>query len=72
MTHDVYAVLPPHVGALPHLDRDALIVHYFHLGFDYREILGFLVLCHGIQISLRHLKRILSSNGLYRRKSYEQ
>lgn len=69
-THGVDAVLPPHVATLTHLDRDSLIVHYFHLGFDYGEILGFLLFCHGIQISLRQLKRILNASGLYRRRSY--
>ena len=66
----VHGVLPPHVNTLTHLDRNSLIEHYFHLGFDYSEILGFLLLCHGIQISLRQLKRILSAKGLYRRRAY--
>ncbi|XP_074606429.1 uncharacterized protein LOC141859469 [Acropora palmata] len=68
--HNVHAVLPPCVDTLTRLDRNSLIEHYFHLGFDYSEILGFLLLCHGIQISLRQLKRILSSNGLFRRRAY--
>ena len=54
--HNVHAVLPPRVDTLTRLDRNSLIEHYFHLGFDYSEILGFLLLCHGIQISLRQLK----------------
>lgn len=66
----VHGVLPPHINTLTHLDRNSLIEHYFHLGFDYSEILGFLLLCHGIQISLRQLKRILSAKGLYRRRDY--
>ena len=68
--HNVHAVLPLRVDTLTRLDRNSLIEHYFHLGFDYCEILGFLLLCHGIQISLRQLKRILSSNGLFRRRAY--
>ncbi|KAK2548520.1 hypothetical protein P5673_031305 [Acropora cervicornis] len=68
--HNVHAVLPPRVDTLTRLDRNSLIEHYFHLGFDYSEILGFLLLCHRIQISLRQLKRILSSNGLFRRRAY--
>ncbi len=51
-------------------DRDSLIVRYFELGFSYKEIIGFLCACHGIRISLRHLKRILSSKRCYRRKNY--
>ena len=71
ITHGVYAVLPPHVGALTHLDRDALIVHYFHLGFDYGEILGFLVLCHGIQEFLVLMAYIGGSPIAAQLKSYE-
>lgn len=48
-------------------DRDVLIVRYFELGFAYTEILAFLVVYHDIQISLRQLKRILSSHRCYRR-----
>ena len=48
-------------------DRDILIVRYFELGFSYKEILAFLVVYHGVQISLRQLKRILSSHRCYRR-----
>ena len=39
--------------------RDELIATYFHLGFNYVEILSFLTLSHGIRLSLRQLKRIL-------------
>lgn len=56
--HNVHTVLPPRVDTLTRLDRNSLIEHYFHLSFDYSEILGFLLLCHGIRISLRQLKRI--------------
>lgn len=48
-------------------DREILIVSYFELGFSYKEILAFLLMYHGIQVSLRHLKRILSSHQCYRR-----
>ena len=47
--------------------RDALVEHYFHLGYDYRLILCFLHFLHGISISLRQLKRILRRLGLRRR-----
>ena len=48
-------------------DHDILIVRYFELGFSYKEILAFLVVYHGIEISLRQLKRILPSHRCYRR-----
>ncbi len=48
------------------LDRDHLISIYFNLGFAYNEIASFLKKCHGIQMSVRHLKRILKSKGLRR------
>ena len=48
-------------------NRNILIESYFNLGFGYEEILGFLVLCHGIRLSLRHLKRILKGLNLKRR-----
>lgn len=48
-------------------DREILIVSYFELGFSYKEILAFLTMYHGIQVSLRHLKRILSFHKCYRR-----
>ena len=67
--HNLHAVLPPCVDTLTRLDRNSLIEHYFHLGLDYSEILGSLLLCHGIQISLCQLKGILSSNGLFRRRA---
>ena len=52
--------LPNYIPAL--LDyssgRDDLIESYFHLDFEYTEILLYLGLFHGIKVSLRHLKRI--------------
>ena len=39
---------------------------YFHLGLEYTEILLFFVFSHGINLSLRHLKRILKAKGLGR------
>ena len=41
---------------------------YFRLGLDYTEILLYLVLFHGITLSLRQLKRILKTKGLGRRR----
>lgn len=47
--------------------RDALIQHYFRLGYEYSLIICFLYFLHGITISLRHLKRTLRRLGLQRR-----
>ena len=49
--------------------RDDVIERYFRLGLQQWEILAFLMLQHGIQLSLRQLKRILSSRGLRRRNN---
>lgn len=48
--------------------RDDLIEQYFRLGLQQSEILLFLVLKHGIVLSIRQLKRILARKGLRRRK----
>ena len=50
-------------------ERSELIESYFHLSFRYTEILLFLGLHHGIFLSLRHLKRLLKSMGLGRRRN---
>ena len=47
--------------------RDELIQDYFNLGLTAPEIVSFLVCLHGIQISLRHLKRVLKRLGCTRR-----
>ena len=48
-------------------ERDGLIIYYFSLGYSYRLIVCFLFFVHGILLSLRQLKRILSYLGLRRR-----
>ena len=48
--------------------RDRLVRLYFELGFTQKEILYYLASKHRIVISLRHLKRVLKSLALYRRK----
>ena len=53
-------------------DRDSLIECYFSLGLSYSEILSFLLLFHGIRISIRQLKRILFSKGLRRRRNHSE
>lgn len=50
------------------MDRDSLVAGYFRLGINYVEMLAFLIMCHGINLSMRQLKRILRERGLTRRK----
>ena len=57
----------PALGELGNANRDELIERYFHLGLQHVEIVAFLTLVHGINISLRQLKRILQRKGLRRR-----
>lgn len=64
-------VLPDYIPALlagRQVERNDLIEEYFELGFTYPEILVCLVLIHGITLSLRQLKRVLSARNLRRRK----
>ena len=66
--------LPPYIPALSaglQNNRDGCIIQYFSLGFGYAEILGFLSFVHGINLSLRQLKRILQKNGLKRKVMYD-
>lgn len=49
-------------------DKDDIIRIYFNLGFAYLDIIGFLAVHHGVDLSLRQLCRILRRLGLYRRK----
>ena len=48
------SILPPYVPALHcgQRSRDSLVEQYFNLGFAYTEILAFLCIVHGIQLSL--------------------
>jgi hypothetical protein len=50
-------------------EREHLVAIYFDIGMSQLEILAALA-THGYIISLRHLKRILSSMSLTRRKHY--
>ena len=43
--------------------RNDIIESYFRLKLDYTKILLYLVLFHGITLSLRQLKRILKTKG---------
>lgn len=51
------------------LSIDEIIERYFKLGFIYTEILAFLFMYHNIEISMSHLKRVLKSRNLARRKN---
>ena len=67
----VQCVLPTYVpNPQENHERDDLIVKYFRLGMKYTEILMYLASLHGIQLSLRQLKRIVAKRGLFRRKNY--
>lgn len=50
------------------MERDELVRLYFDLGFSQKEILYYLAAKHRIIVSERHLRRILKSLSLYRRK----
>ena len=50
-------------------NKDVIIKNYFSSGFSYQEILAFLSLHHGLEISLRQLHRYLRRLGLFRRRN---
>ena len=49
------------------LSREELIKSYFQSGFLYSEILVFLATFHGINLTLKHLHRLLREQKLFRR-----
>ena len=51
-------------------DREELVELHFHMGLNNKEILYSLAHNHGIVVSLRTLKRITKTCGLFRRKHY--
>lgn len=61
------AVVPTYLPSFMNVGKSSLIVEYFKQGFKYSEILGFLLLRHGILLSMRQLKRILQRLNLKRR-----
>ena len=67
----VGAVLPPYLRVFEgnQQDCDSIIENYFKLEISYKEIIMFLLLTHGIVLSLRQLKRILRKRGLFRRRN---
>ena len=48
--------------------RNHMIEEYFHLGFNYKEMIDCLFLNNGITLSLRQLKVILAKKILGRRR----
>ena len=66
------AVLSPYVGnGLTNTSqRNDSIYHYFSLSLAYSQIFAFLLCFHGIEISLRQLKRVLRRQGHRRRKDH--
>ena len=48
--------------------KDSNIKEYFLAGFSYTEILAFLSMYHGNELSLRQLHRNLRRLGMFRRK----
>ena len=60
--------LPEYLPSMRNGNQDRNYLEYFRLGFNYTEILSFLALYHGVHLSLRHLKKILVSQGLCRKK----
>ena len=60
--------LPDYLPTVRNIDgnheRNYLIEQYFRL-----EIMSFLLLCHGVRLSLRQRKRILRSRELRRRRN---
>ena len=50
------------------LTRDQLITSYFNLGYSQTEIVSALALIHSIQLSVRHLRRILKKLSLQRKR----
>lgn len=66
--HDALAAFPQLHSVQYSETAMQMIVHYFSLGYKYKEILAALVLC-GIRISFRHLKRCIRQLGLRRRTS---
>ena len=58
---------PPWSPTLQSGSTNDLITHYFHAGHQYKTILQFLCVVHGVILSIRQLKRKLRHLGLRRR-----
>ena len=55
------------MSTIPIGSERELIEHYFHKGFQYKEIFGLLEKCHSVSMNVRTLKQRLHSAGLKRR-----
>lgn len=51
------------------MDKKTLAANYYRCGLTFSEIAEILSQCNGINVSVRQLERISSSQGLYRRKN---
>ena len=58
------AVDPSSLNDLP---KENLICSYFWAGFPYKDILQFLLIYHNIELTMRHLHRILRKQKLFRK-----
>ena len=59
--------MPEYLPVNQLFDRDDATESYFSHGFTASEILSFLLNVHGIQLSLRQLRRVLKRRGCIRR-----
>ena len=50
--------------------NEDLAKYYFEAGFSYKEIIRFLLMFHGLRISVRHLHRLFRKKGLFRRYDF--
>ena len=64
----VECVLPPYLpnAMNGNLGRSNLIKRYCELGLNYKEVLLFLLMHHGIRLSLRQSKRLVKNIGIKR------
>ena len=46
---------------------EAIVDQYFHVDFEYKEIIALLERCHRKKVSLRILHRLLRQQNLYRK-----
>ena len=63
----VLSITPPWSPSLQRGTTVDLITYYFNAGHQYKKIVYFLCIVHGLVISVRQLKRILKGLGLRRR-----
>ena len=58
------AIDPSSLSGLP---KESFICSYFWVGFPYNDILQFLLTYHNIELTMRHLHRILRKQKLFRK-----